>query len=520
MLHSLKPAYMQQHEAERHGIQLSRWLLPALVLAAALLRLLWLDADAATTLSWSSAPFTDEGLYSHAARNRVLFGTWRINEWDNRLVSPLFDGLAYIVYTLFGVGYVQLRLINVVFASLALPLFWCFLRDDWGAHWALIASALWAFDYFWFQNSRLGLLEPGLVALLVVAAWCWRRAIEGSWSWAIGCGVCVAAAFVWKSLALIFLPAPLLALLLLRRFELAWQVGGGYVLGLTLGLSVYGIAWYLPNQAEIAALQTFYAADRIPPSWTAARRMLEHNLLWRHQESHYIWGQTPVFAFAGMLGLGRALVAAVRGTLPPSIALCVAWLMCGLVLLIMPYSPPRYFSPLLPPLVVLAVYAVRYTDNLYLPYISRPFAGLLLVSSFGWSGWWYARWAAERETTLIDSSRTLQRIVPRDAVVLGVPACALSLANELRCIAPFAGLVNDERPVERYGAQYALVELNNPDDYVRREYAQLLKCSKRLPQLQMGTRRVTLMRLPGPTEPASTCSQQQRVPDDERSNRD
>ena len=88
------------------------------VLGALVLRLLWLEADAATTLTWSGAPFTDEGLYSHAARNRVLFGVWRTNEWDNRLVSPLFDAAAYAMYTLFGVGFVQVRLIKELLTKL------------------------------------------------------------------------------------------------------------------------------------------------------------------------------------------------------------------------------------------------------------------------------------------------------------------------------------------------------------------------------------------------------------------
>ena len=112
------------------------------LLGALLVRLLWLDADAAFTLTWSGAPFTDEGLYSHAARNRVLFGTPLTNEWDNRLVSPLWDALAYVVFRVVGVGYVQLRSLNVVLSTLALPLWWAFLRRDWGPRAALLGVAL------------------------------------------------------------------------------------------------------------------------------------------------------------------------------------------------------------------------------------------------------------------------------------------------------------------------------------------------------------------------------------------
>jgi hypothetical protein len=86
-------------------------------------------------------------------------------------------------------------------------------------------------------------------------------------------------------------------------------------------------------------------------------------------------------------------------------------------------------------------------------------------------------------------------------MVLGVPACGLSLANEIRCAPLIAGLANDDQPVATLGARYAVVENGNPDDYLRRFYGGLLARSTPLRQLALGPRQVTLYRLAPNDEP-------------------
>lgn len=471
--------------ADRRSVRRAwRWLL--LICAAALaIRLLWLNADPDPRLTWSGAPFTDEGLYSHAARNRVLFGTWRTDGWDDRLVSPVWDALAAIVFRALGVGYVQLRLINVALTTAALALWWSVLRADLGDRWALLGTALWATDYFWFQYSRLGLLEPGVTVCLVGAAWCWRSAVAARrpavWRWSIACGGVLALAYVWKSLALIAVPVPLLALLLIR--PLRWRIAGGLALGLALGLIVYAVAWYLPNRAAIAAYTRFYAADRVPTDPAAAFRVL-----WNNLRARELWGQTPVLLIAAIVGALLAIRPALRRALPPSIALCLAWLICGAGMLLMPYSPSRYYTLLVPPIVGLACYALARADQR----ASRPLALALLGAALAWSGFWYARWAADRRTTLIDTSRRIGQRVPPGELVLGVHACGLSLENRLPCAPPFAGLANDDRPVERLGAGAAVVEAGSPDDFMRRFYPDLLRRSTAIERFVVGPRTVVL----------------------------
>lgn len=469
----------------------------ALVMVGALaVRLLWLDADAAFTLTWSGAPFTDEGLYSHAARNRVLFGTPRTNEWDNRLVSPLWDALAYVVFRVAGVGYVQLRSINVVLSTLALPLWWAFLRRDLGPRAALLGVALLAFNYFWFQYSRLGLLEPGMVAWMIAAAWCWQRALPSDWRWAVACGLCAALACVWKSLAYVFVPVPLIALVLLGQRP--WhRVVLGYAAGVALVWMAYVAVWYVPNAAELARYNTFYAADRVPASINAAWHALRNNL-----GSRYVVGQAPVLLGVALVGALFTARAAWRRSVIPAAAFALAWLACGAVLLVLPYSPPRYYTLLVPPLIALAVALFRHIDNRR--YQLLPALVLMILGGHMlWDGARYVQWAAHRTTSLPDSSRALGQIMPERTVLLGVTACGLSLENTLPCAPLIAGLANDNDPLGVLGTRYVVVENNNRDDWMRRFAPDALANATPLEVLPLGPRRVTLFRLEDVTEPTT-----------------
>ena len=458
------------------------------VLGALAVRLLWLDADASFMLTWSGAPFTDEGLYSHAARNRVLFGTPLTNQWDNQLVSPLWDALAYAVFRVVGVGYVQLRSINVVLSTLVLPLWWAFLRRDLGLRVALLGVALLAFNYFWFQYSRLGLLEPGMVAWMIAAAWCWRCSINGDWRWAIACGVCAALACVWKSLAYVFVPVPLVALAMLRQ-RWGQRIVLGYAAGLALVWVIYVALWYVPNAAELARYNAFYAGDRVPASIDVAWRALINNL-----GSRYVVGQAPVLLGVALLGVVITVRAVWHRSATPAAAFALAWLACGAVLLVLPYSPPRYYTLLVPPLIALAVMLYRHTNNRRY-HLLPTLVFAVLLGHIAWDGARYVQWAAHRTTTLPDSSRALGQVVPDRMVLLGVTACGLSLENNLPCAPLIAGLANDEDPFTALGTRYVVVENNNGDDWMRRFAPDALANATPIETLPLGPRRVTLFRL-------------------------
>ncbi|HLV81030.1 MAG TPA: hypothetical protein VKT32_12150, partial [Chthonomonadaceae bacterium] len=89
-----------------------RWIAALLAIALMLaLRLVALGSDPYARLSWSAAQLTDEGFYIHNARNLILFGHARTDGFNNALIMPTLHYVQVAVFSLFGVGAVQARMI-------------------------------------------------------------------------------------------------------------------------------------------------------------------------------------------------------------------------------------------------------------------------------------------------------------------------------------------------------------------------------------------------------------------------
>ena len=54
----------------------------------------------------------DEGAWVHNARNKALFGAWSLDAWNPMYIAPVFTGLEYVAFELFGVGVRQARLVS------------------------------------------------------------------------------------------------------------------------------------------------------------------------------------------------------------------------------------------------------------------------------------------------------------------------------------------------------------------------------------------------------------------------
>src|SRR5687768_5050411 len=90
-----------------------RFLILLTIILAILLRVLFISSDPYPHLDWSSGLLTDESFYAHNARNLALFGHTRTDEFNNMLLSPGVHTLQSAVFSMFGPGYVQARLITV-----------------------------------------------------------------------------------------------------------------------------------------------------------------------------------------------------------------------------------------------------------------------------------------------------------------------------------------------------------------------------------------------------------------------
>ncbi len=112
----------------------------------------------------------DEGAWTHNARNRALFGTWRTDEWNPIFVAPVFTALEYASFATFGVGTWQARLVSQAASALSVLLLALGLCRLAGSAAGLAGGLLLATNYVYVMYGRAALMESTMT-LFVVASW-------------------------------------------------------------------------------------------------------------------------------------------------------------------------------------------------------------------------------------------------------------------------------------------------------------------------------------------------------------
>lgn len=345
----------------------------ATVIASAIALAVWarvvaLGADPDFRLCWSSGLLTDEGFYTHNARNAVLLGRARTDEFNNMVLSPLMHTVQATVFRLFGVGYPQARAVSVICSLLTLLVMFYALRRSFGERVAWLGTLVLAWEHAYLMYNRMALLETPATLFLTLAFYAWVRRTEGL-AWCSLAGMMTVTACSIKSLCAFFIPAPLLASWWSgrthrrdTRWEIASTAGGMLAAGL-----LYAIVWLLPHWREYRHMSDFYLTYQIMPrnlfeAYADLRRALlnhEFGLM------GYLFAHMPITTF---LALTTTLLAIFRGEERRrgngAVEFLLVWMWLGIALLaFIRYAPSRYYVPIYPAVVALAAFGtVRLPD--------------------------------------------------------------------------------------------------------------------------------------------------------------
>ncbi len=180
-------------------------LLAGIVLIAAVLRGAFPTADPPwrTTVG---VVWHDEGAWVHNARNRALFGAWRVDEWNPLFIAPVFTGFEYLSFRTFGVGLWQARVVSEVAGVISVVLLSLGVRRLAGDLAAIIAAALLATNYVYVMYDRAAIMEALMVAFVVGAWYCSTRAEDRPW-WGGLAGVLAILAYFTKAAAIFYVAA-------------------------------------------------------------------------------------------------------------------------------------------------------------------------------------------------------------------------------------------------------------------------------------------------------------------------
>jgi 4-amino-4-deoxy-L-arabinose transferase-like glycosyltransferase len=326
-------------------------------------RVVSLNADPDFRLCWSSGLLTDEGFYTHNARNAVLLGHARTNEFNNMVLSPLVHAVQAAVFQVFGVGYPQARAISVVCSLLTLVVLFAALRRAFGERVAWLGTLILAWEHAYLMYNRMALLETPATLFLALAFYAWVRRGEGL-AWSALAGMMTIIACSIKSLCAFFVPAPLLASWWSgrthgrsARWEVVASAGGMLIAGM-----LYAGVWLLPHWREYRHMSDFYLTYQILPrnpaeAYADIRRALfnyEYGLI------GYLFAHMPVTIF---LALTTTLLTIFRSEERRrgngAVEFLLVWMWLGIALLaFIRYAPSRYYVPIYPAVAALAAFGV------------------------------------------------------------------------------------------------------------------------------------------------------------------
>ncbi|MDI6892274.1 MAG: glycosyltransferase family 39 protein [Actinomycetota bacterium] len=336
-------------------------LLVGLFVLFTLVRVNHITADPPLNLTWSNCAFTDEGAYAYNARNKVLFGSWDVDGWteyNGMYQTPIVHFLNYLVFSVLGVGFVQVRIAPIILSVLSLWLLYAALKDNLGERVALLSALFLGFNYVYVMYNRVGITETPEVFFMLLTFYLYQKGaasrtfnfLSGFFCW---------VTFVTKPYAFFFILA-FFAMFLVKFLQgRSESVARRKVLsslfiflsGFLLALIVSLMIWYIPYFSEIRYYSTFSLTDQVISPLGRVRKVFS---ILAFPDS--LWIRAPIitiFSFFYVVVLTSA-----GRKFSSEDAFFISWFALGLVFLsLLAYRPLRYFVPLIPPMCVLAARA-------------------------------------------------------------------------------------------------------------------------------------------------------------------
>ncbi len=330
-------------------------LLILLVGLSVFLRIFRLSADPPYFLTFSRGPFSDEGFKLYEARNLILFGKTRPLENDRYRgclkTDPIPVLLGLLVFRIFGVGFVQARIVSVVASLLSLYLFFRILSRYLSPVPAYIGTLLLGVNFLYVSYNRMGIFETHMIFFLILTVYLWG---EGRRRRILGMLAGIGALLVQRFQATLFLPVLILSFLgdYWRRKKtrpLAILAGCGAV-----AVAILVLAFLFFTYGERFP-QTRYLVRIIRARLPETRLGLLQAAISVVANSPFLYGM-PIVALLGLCGLPGVVKRLFEGGWQRERLLFILWLLigfCGVALL--GYRPGRYYLFLIPPLIALAV---------------------------------------------------------------------------------------------------------------------------------------------------------------------
>jgi 4-amino-4-deoxy-L-arabinose transferase-like glycosyltransferase len=339
------------------------------------LRLIHLGADPPKDLDPLSPGYIcDPGNYALNARNKIVLGVWKIDDWslNYMYITPLPNFLSHLVFLLFGVGIAQMNVVPVLFSCLILIFVYVILKKSINSTFALLGVLLLGVNYPFTMFSRVANNIMPMLFFVCLAIYLLMIAQTKKYIFFFLAGISCFLSFTVKGTFLLILPSIVLGMLAYvffqtgKRSKMTLSSLGFLALGIALSFALWLWLFYWPNQ------KLFHDISKDNFS-----RMTPGNLYW---VVHNFWtrplyhlSNVPVITCLTVLFLLFLAYAALRTPRKISLLSWIAgfWIISNYsYLTTVYYRPLRHDIPLILPTIFLAAGALFEFSKA--KYIQRP----------------------------------------------------------------------------------------------------------------------------------------------------
>lgn len=125
----------------------------------------------------------DDTDWAHNARSKALTGEWMPDLMRSTITAPVTGGLDYLSFRLFGTGYAQSRLPNVVFSVLTALLIYLLIARQYGRPLGIVGMAMVGLCFSYLMHNRMSRPETVNTFFMVLNLLCWQRLVITRSSW-------------------------------------------------------------------------------------------------------------------------------------------------------------------------------------------------------------------------------------------------------------------------------------------------------------------------------------------------
>ncbi|UCD93791.1 MAG: hypothetical protein JSU69_08450 [Candidatus Zixiibacteriota bacterium] len=318
-------------------------------------RFIWLGIDPPLFFTGQGqALLTDPYNITYFARNKILFGSWDIFEYDRWIVFKysLMSGFSYITFLLGGVSRITANLSAVILSLAGIVLF-IFAHQRLSSAARLILSVLLLSNMMLIVYGRYPFLENGLIFLCGLTSFLFVKYYRQRWMLILS-GLLTALCVLSGKMFGVVMLVPVLAIILADDRQKFFRRGAFVVISLAVSLVIISLLYY---GGQVGMVISYVKEQTVgmygtPVSLTSPVKLAEKMFTFGGQSKLFFF--SPFLLVMLFLSLSGLILSARSRRLIKENKLLLfnlSWFLAGLLLLMMfNYRPLRYQVFLLLPL--------------------------------------------------------------------------------------------------------------------------------------------------------------------------